>query len=231
MCARTAGTGHATLCAAPLMARSTISILFALLVPCAALAQNETTHVPLPPDPGHREPELLIGVHMGLVVPISRSDICPGGTFCVLGGGASVGAEVERRWPFGLGVLVGYDLWFVESGGVFELGVVQLARAGLRYVFDTGSIFHPSVQAGAGALVFGDTFSVSTVGGEVELGVACEIELTESVALAIGTRGWLFTTSPFTTGRDRAARSESLGLNATLQIDIGLTILAASGVR
>ncbi len=30
---------------------------------------------------------------------------------------------------------------------------------------------------------------------------------TESVALDFGARGWLFTTSPFTTGRDRATRA------------------------
>ncbi|MCC6875476.1 MAG: hypothetical protein IT378_14305, partial [Sandaracinaceae bacterium] len=179
-----------------------LALALALSAPAAAQRPTEV-HVRPPPAPEAREPELLIGVHLGFVAPVVRSDICPGDTPCVLGGGAVVGAEVERRWAFGLGVLVGYDLWFVEAGGVFELGVVQLVRAGARYTFDTGTLVHPSVQIGAGALVFGDTFLISTVGGEVELGAGCEIELTDSVGLSLGARGWIFTTSPFTTGRDR----------------------------
>jgi hypothetical protein len=104
-------------------------------------------------------------------------------------------------------------------------------RAALQYVFAEEWAIHPAINLGAGALVFGDTFLVSTVGGAAELGVTAEIELTESVAIGIGVQGWLFTTTPFTTGRDRTVRSEGLGLNATLQFNLGLSILADSGAR
>ena len=188
-------------------------------------------HVEPPPSPEHRGPELIAQVHTGAVFPLERTDICPGDSLCVLGGGAVVGVEIERRWPFGLGVLVAYDAWFVDSGGVFELGVAQIVRAGVQYVFADEWSIHPAIHIGVGALVFGDTFSVSTVGGAAEAGASAEIELTESVALTVGAQTWLFTTTPFTTGRDRTRRSAGLGLNAALQLNVGLSILADSGLH
>lgn len=188
-------------------------------------------HVDPPPAPEAREPELIAQVHLGTVIPLERTDICPGESLCVLGGGAIVGVEIERRWPFGLGVLVGYDAWFVDSGGVFELGVVQIVRAGVQYVFADEWSIHPAIHLGVGALVFGDTLLVSTVGGAAEVGASAELELTESVAITFGAQAWLFTTTPFTTGRDRTRRSEGLGLNAALQLNVGLSILAESGVH
>ncbi|HJL18041.1 MAG TPA: hypothetical protein RMH99_20425 [Sandaracinaceae bacterium LLY-WYZ-13_1] len=190
---------------------------------------GEVPHVEPPPAPDSHDPELLAHVHLGAVAPLLRADICPGDSLCVLGAGGSAGVEIERRWPFGLGISVAYDAWFVDSGGVFELGVVQSVRAAVRYVFAYDSAVHPAIHLGAGAIVFGDTFLVSTLGGAAEAGASVEIELTESVALTGGARFWLFTTSPFTTGRDRTLRSEGLGLNAALQIHVGLSILAASG--
>ncbi len=162
-----------------------VSASFALSFPASgACAQDEgASHVEAPPAPELREPELMAQVHLGAVIPIERTDICPGDSLCVLGGGAIVGVEIERRWPFGLGILVAYDAWFVDSGGVFELGTTL------------------------------------------------ELELTESVAVTFGAQGWLFTTSPFTTTRDRTMRSGGVGLNAALQLNLGLSILAESGVH
>lgn len=203
-------------------------------VPPAARAQPErpsAPHVEPPPPPASRQPELLAHVHLGAVIPLERSDICPGESICVLGAGAAVGVEIERRWPFGLGVSVAYDAWFVDSGGVFELGTAQIVRAVLKWAFADEWSIHPTVHLAAGALVFGDTFLVATVGGAVDVGLSAEIELTDSVMLLFGAQGWLFTTSPFTTPRDRTARSPGLGLSAALQLNVGLSILAESGVR
>lgn len=237
-----AARGHAcelggARCGATATSSAVTLILAALLLtaPPAGAQDAPPTIAPArltpPPSPQSREPELLVDVHLGAVLPLARTDICPGDALCVMGGGAVVGVEVERRWPFGLGVLVGYDAWFVESGGVFELGVVQIVRAGVKYVFGDDWVIHPAIQIGAGALVFGDTFLPSTVGGAVDLGISAELELTESVAFTFGAQGWFFTTSPFTTSRDRTARSENLGLNASLQFNVGLSILAESGIR
>lgn len=200
------------------------------LASAQALAQEERPHhVEPPPAPDSLDPELLVDVGLGAVVPIERTDICPGDSLCVLGAGGSFEVEIERRWPMGLGVLVGYDAWFVDSSGVFELGVMQIVFAGLRYTFATELDLHPSLQIGAGALLFGDTFLPSTVGGAAKAGAGVELELTDSVALSGGAQLWLFTTSPFTTGRDRAMRSEGLGLNVALQLNLALSILADSG--
>jgi hypothetical protein len=199
------------------------------LAPRASAQAPARPHVEPPPAPEAHDPALLVDIGLGAVAPLERTDICPGDSLCVLGAGGTFGVEIERRWPFGLGVSVAYDAWFVDSGGVFELGTVQVVRAALRYVFAPEWLVHPAVHVGAGALVFGDSLMVSTVGGAVEAGGSVEIELTESVALTAGAAAWLFTTSPFTTGRDRTLRSEGLGLNAALQVDVGLVIVAASG--
>lgn len=204
-----------------------------IAAPSIAHAQQRerSPHVVPPPAPEAREPELLAQVHLGTVIPLERTDICPGDSLCVLGAGGTTGVEIERRWPFGLGILVAYDLWFVDSGGVFELGVVQIIRAALRYAFADELSIHPAIHLGAGALVFGDTILVSTVGGAVEAGASAEIELTESVAVTFAAEAWFFTTSPFTTDRDRTMRSEGLGINVALQLNVGLSILAESSVR
>lgn len=212
----------------------TASIVLAVASACStAVAQPDErpSHVVPPPAPEHREPELIAQIHLGTVIPLERTDICPGDSLCVLGAGATTGVEIERRWPFGLGILVAYDLWFVDSGGVFELGVVQIVRAALQYVFLDDLMVHPAIHLGAGALVFGDTGLVSTVGGAIEGGASAEIELTDIVAITFAAQAWLFTTSPFTTGRDRTPRSEGLGINVALQLNIGLSILAQSSVR
>jgi hypothetical protein len=218
-------------------ARTCLGALIGLacaLAPPLARGQDAAPSAPTvepPPAPSSREGELLAHVHLGSVVPLERSDICPGESICVLGAGAVVGVQIERRWPFGLGVSVAYDAWFVDSGGVFELGTAQIMRAVLAYTFAQEWSVHPTLHLGAGALIFGDTFLVSTVGGAIDLGVTVEIELTASVVLFFGTQGWLFTTGPFTTSRDRTTRSEGLGINAALQLNLGLAILADSGLR
>lgn len=176
-----------------------------------------------------RDAQLNVTVRLGAVFPVERADICPGDSLCVLGSGGSFGVEIERRWPIGIGISVAYDAWFVDSGGVFELGIVQVVRAAVRYTFELHSIVHPALHVGAGALVFGDTFLVETVGGALDVGLGAEIELTDSVVIEGGAGFWLFTTSPFTTGRDRTRRSEGLGLNLAISSHVGLTILADAG--
>ena len=213
-------------------ARTCLGALFGLAcVAAAPLARGQDAapsqpSVEAPPAPANREAELLVHVRAGAVIPLERSDVCPGEALCVLGAGADVGVEVERRWPMGFGVGVGYEAWFVDSGGVFELGTVQIVRAVLAYTFALDWSVHPRIHLGAGALVLGDTFSVSTVGGTLDFGSTLEIELTSEVALFFEASTTFFTTAPFTTSRDLTLRAEGLGINAALQLGLGLSILA-----
>ena len=193
-----------------------------------APASGGVHHVEPPPSPDRREPELLAAVHIGAVVPLESSDICPGTSLCVLGAGGAVGFEIERRWPLGIGISVAYDAWFVDSNGVFELGTVQIIRAAVGFAFGDEWAIHPAIHIGGGALVFGDSLLVSTVGGAAEVGLSGELELTETVSVNATVRGWLFSTTPFTTGRDRTMRAGG-GLNVALQLSVGIVILAASG--
>lgn len=192
-------------------------------------APPDRHHVTPPPNPEDRQPELLANVHLGSIFQFSAADICPGGASCVLGNGAALGVSLEWRWPTGLGTFLGYEVWFVDSGGVFELGTAQIVRAGLVYAFQTGARLRPIARIAAGALVFGDTGLISTVGGAVDAGLAGELELTSSASLTLGADLRLFTTTPFVSARDDTLRTESL--NIALYTYIGIAIVTVRGVR
>jgi hypothetical protein len=204
--------------------------VMASLLTATAAGQSAPPRLEPPPDPDERDPSLFVEAHLGAVVPLERRDICPGGSSCVLGGGGVAGVEVERRWAVGIGVLLAYDVWFVESGGVFELGLVQAIRAGLRYTFLPDRLIHPTVHAGGGALWFGDSGLVSTLGGTIDAGAGLDFELTETIGVTFGARAWAFFTTPFVTPRDETARSSELGVNVALQLQVGISIVANPGL-
>lgn len=206
--------------------------LVGALLPTLAAAQAPPPpgpHLEPPPDPAEHEPLLLVDVSLGYVAPLERRDICPGGEGCVLGPGGALGVLVERRWPIGIGIFLAYDVWFVEGGGVFELGTAQVVRAGVRFAFLEHLQVHPTLHIAGGALVFGDSVFVSTVGGAVDAGTSVEVELTDTVGVIVGAKSWIFTTVPFTSPRDDIPRSGGSGVNVALQLYLGLSIVADHG--
>lgn len=182
----------------------------------------------LPRAPEELDPLLSVEVHVAAVVPVTRKPLCPPDVErCVFRGGGGVGGSIERRWPTGLALGLGYDAWFLDSDNVYELGVMQMLSARLRYYFLRESVLHPFVAGGAGALIFGDTLQIATVGVGVEAAVGVEIELTETIALA-GVLPWrFFTTSPFQTTRDRAERAQEPGVNVAVSFQVGLVVVTA----
>lgn len=182
----------------------------------------------LPRAPEELDPLLAVEVHVAAVVPVTRKPLCPPEEErCVFRGGGGIGGSIERRWPLGLALGLGYDAWFLDSDNVYELGVMQMLSARLRYYFLRGSILHPFVAGGAGALIFGDTLRIATVGIAVEAVVGAEIELTETIALAAAVPWRFFTTSPFQTTRDRAERAREPGVNVALSFSVGLVVVTA----
>ena len=139
--------------------------------------------------------------------------------------GGGVGSSVERRWPNGLGLMAGYDLWFLDTDSVYELGVQQLFRAGLRYTLPTNYIFHPMFEFGAGLMVYGDTFQAATAGVLLQPLVGVEVELTESVGLRCGLGVRVFSHQAFRTQRDDVLRGASGTFSESLYLELGLTFL------
>ncbi len=212
-------------------------VLSLLLAPAAggvARAQTSETGGPaeepaeafeLPRAPDELDPLLAVEVHVAAVFPVARRPLCPPGSACVFAGGGGVGAGIERRWPTGVALGLAYDAWFLDSNSLYELGVMQMLSARLRYYFLPDGVLHPFVTGAVGALIFGDTLRIATVGVAVEPSVGAEIELTESIGLTAALPWRFFTTSPFQTTRDRVDRAEDPGVNVAVSFQLGLVIV------
>jgi hypothetical protein len=182
-----------------------------------------THHVEPPPAPEEHEPTPAVSMNVAAVAPIERSTICPVGHDCVIGVGVGVGVQVEWRSADRVGLVAGYDFWLLDGNGVYELGALHASRVGLRYVVDDATRVHPFIDAAVGLLAFGDAANVATLGGLVTAGAGAEIELTESVAFVAALESWFFATGSFVTP-DGAWRSSGFGVNAALQITVGIAI-------
>ena len=202
-------------------------MLGALLGPtrAAAVDLDDDVAIPLPEE----RPALLAGTfEVGTLSTLSPGSFCPGAGACVLGGGVALGASVGRRWASGLGVALGYDLWLLDSGGVYEVLVVQSVSAAVRYVALPRVRVHPFVEGRVGALALGGSFRVGALGASMEPRLGLEFELTERIAVsgALGVR-WMVAT-PFTTPNDGVLRGGSGPPGVSLAVSLGLVVLQAS---
>jgi hypothetical protein len=179
----------------------------------------------LPPPPARSAPRLALEVHTVLTLPLDNAGLCPTGSGCVLQTGGGVGVSMERRWPSGFGVLVGYDAWFLDSDSVYELAVQQVLRSGMRYTTPTDFIFHPVFELSAGVMGLGDIFRIQTGGFLVQGFAGCETELTESFGVRFGIGMRAFSHSPFTTVRDGVRRGEQGRFSESFFIEVGLTVM------
>jgi hypothetical protein len=180
----------------------------------------------VPPAPAKVKARFAFEVHTGFSAPLDHSSLCPSDAVgCVMENGGGVGSSAELRWPVGLGVMGGYDLWFLDTDSVFELGVQQLLRGGLRYTVPTNYIFHPTFEFGAGLMLYGDTFYVATAGFLMQPVVGTEVELTETVALRVGFGLRVFTHTTFTTERDGVRRGDSGTFSESFYLEVGLVFL------
>lgn len=181
--------------------------------------------------PLEQEPVWALDVHASAIFPIERGAVCPAGASCVLGGGFGAGAYLLRRSPDGVGLLVGYEVWFFNGGGVYEVGALHSLRLGVRWTLDNRSIVQPLLQATVGAVLLTDPAQASTAGGLVGAGTGLEIEVTRDVALSLTAELAFFSVAAFRT-RDGADRAADFGVNVALETSAGLVVvLGSSGVR
>lgn len=179
----------------------------------------------IPPPPARVAPRLAVEVHTGLTLPLDNRALCPREHGCVLQPGGGVGVSLEWRTPSGFGVLVGYDTWFLDSDSVYELAVQQVLRSGLRYTMPTDYVFHPIFELSLGAMGFGDTFRIATVGVVGQAFAGAETELTETFGVRLGFGVRAFSHSPFRTERDGAQRGDDGVFSEAFFAEIGLTLM------
>lgn len=179
----------------------------------------------IPPAPAQAPPRWAFDVHTGFSAPLDNGSLCPENAGCVLQSGGGVGGSVERRWARGIGVLAAYDLWFLDTDSVYELGVQQLLRAGVRYTMPTDIVFHPVFELTGGGMGYGDTFRIETVGVLAQVMAGAEIELTASFGLRAGLGLRAFSHTQFTTERDGVRRGTDGPFSTSFFFEVALTFL------
>jgi hypothetical protein len=185
-------------------------------------AGQEEELIPLPTQ---NPPELAGEVRLSGVFPVADSPLCPSGSACIFDGGGGVGGRIERRWPSGYTLGLNYDAWFLDANGVYEITVVQMIGAGVRYLMLRDSMTHPFVGINVGALALGDSFKVAAVGGAAEARAGVEIELTETLALTVASAWRVFFTTEFSTNNGAQPRGEDGGPNVAATLQVGLAIM------
>jgi hypothetical protein len=194
------------------------------LLPCSSRAADPQVPFRIPPAPNLLPPRWFLEFNLTAVAPTDTDGLCPEGSGCVYSGGAGVGATAENRWPTGWGAFVAYDIWFIDSESVYELGVQQSARGGARYTWPNATIAHPVAELGGGLTAFGDTFRFSTVGVLVQGMLGLELELSRHFGVLGGFGLRAFSHSRFRTGRDDVARGRGEIFSQALFLHIGLTV-------
>jgi hypothetical protein len=121
--------------------------------------------------------------------------------------------------------MLAYDVWFLDTDSVYELGVQQLLRAGLRYTMPTAIVFHPVFELTGGGMGYGDTFSIATVGVLAQAMGGAEIELSESFGLRAGIGLRAFSHTPFRTERDGVLRGKGGAFSQSFFFEVALTFL------
>lgn len=203
-------------------------LLAALLVATTTVHADSATGADtfeVPPAPLQAPPRHVLDVHSGFSTALQNASLCPDGSGCVFQSGGGIGASFERRWPRGLGVIAGYDVWFLDSDSVYELGVQQVLRGGGRYTMPTDILFHPVFELSLGGMGYGDTFGIATVGVVMQAFAGGETELSESFGLLVGFGLRAFSHREFRTERDRVLRAQDGLFSESFFFQIGLTVM------
>jgi hypothetical protein len=179
----------------------------------------------VPPAPAQAPPRLAFDVHTGFSAPLRNTSLCPPNAGCVMQSGGGVGGSAERRWASGIGIMVAYDLWFLDTDSVYELGVQQLLRAGLRYTMPTDIVFHPVFEVTGGFMGYGDTFAIATVGVLAQVMAGAEVELTAAFGLRVGLGVRAFSHTKFRTERDGVQRGTGVPFSESFFFEVALTFL------
>ena len=191
---------------------------------CMQFGSARAQEFELPPDPRDRPPAWNIEPRLELDLPIVTRRLCPENAACIYGSGFGLGALVERRYRSGVGLGVAYDVDFMGGDNVFELSTLQKLSVSFRHFFLLRNAAHPFVGVEVGAVLFGDTFRVSTFGFHVDGRAGVELEATNTLSFTLYAIVRALYTAPFTSQPDGVRRSRSGGLDLSINVGGGLSL-------
>ncbi len=189
----------------------------ALLLAVSGRAQS-TVQVPVP----ERQGTVVWGeLHAGLVVPVDKSSLCPAGERCIFGVGADIGGLIGAQWKHGIGLGLSYDMWFLDSDGVYEVATLQSIRGAFQFRLLPRRRSHPVFRFDGGLALLGNRFRVDALGGigSGSVGVEIETKLRAVVDLLVGVH--ILGTETFVTKSDGVLRGAGSGVDVALLFQLG----------
>jgi len=179
----------------------------------------------LPPSPDDLAP-FLVGIVEGIILGgVHRPSLCPNGEHCVLNTGGGLGARMEWRFPKRVSTGFGVELLLIDGSSLYEISTMQTLRYTIRVLGLRERRVHPLLDAAVGVALFGDSFTVDTFGGFLDLRGGIEVELNQQLAVDFGFGVRALTFAPYETALDGAERGGSFGLDLALGFHLGFVIM------
>ena len=176
------------------------------------------------PEPSPSRPAIWAEAHGDFVIPVETSSLCPPGVFCVFKLGGGVGGVLGARWRRGIGLGFGYDVWFMDSDGVYDVASLQSVLA----VFQAGLLptrrLHPVIRIDGGLAMFGQTFRAQALGGIGGVAVGVEVEVTTRTVANVMLGAHFFGVQTFVSPQDGAQRGGN-GVDVALTIRLGFAFV------
>ena len=149
---------------------------------------------------------LQYGVAVTAEIPLSPGPICDNSSIpCILGTGGGLAIRVGGRGAGPIYIGLAYEAAKLDANKLYRLGLLQQARAELRYYYVTGRRVEPYALLGVGAAAYGNQWNFDTFGptGVAGIGFETQISRRTVVGVALDYRlAWLKSFTD-TSGADR----------------------------
>ena len=167
------------------------------------------------------------GVALTVEQLASGGSVCPKGalTPCILGsgGGLAIRMGYRSRGPWYLGGA--YEFSRQDSSNLLRLAILQQLRGEGRYYLEAGNRLTPYGSLIAGAVVYGNEWTASTIGPVLGLGLGLEFQVTQSTVIgcALNYRALVLHAWTDSTGQ-RRPEDGALGFGLAHMIGFELTL-------
>lgn len=179
----------------------------------------------LPPSPDELAP-FIVGVVEGSILGgVHTPSLCPSGDRCVLNTGGGLGARMEWRFPKRVSTGFGAELLLIDGSALYEIGTMQTLRYTLRVLGLRERRVHPLLDVALGVALFGDSFTVDTFGGFVDLRGGIEVEINPRLAVDFGFGLRALSFAEYQTPLDGLDRAASFGPDLALGFHLGFVIM------
>lgn len=190
--------------------RPTSAILLASVTVAASASADE---------PRSERDFVQFGAALVAETRVARGKVCPSGAEepCILGSGGGVTLRAAHRDHHGYSLGGAYEFSKQDASNILNLPILQQLRAEGRLYLTHRTRTAPFVFAGAGAVGYGNEWSVETWGGVLTAGVGVAHECSREVfcGASIGYRAILLDSF-----RDKAGQLRPSGLSHFLAIEL-----------